>query len=397
MKNIFPSIAKNRIENLEKSVTSLGKRNEIKKTFSDWGSIGVWNASDLLTFLLTSRLTMYIADCVEKGDMDGIKQADRYLLYFINYLLLTNIHPPSKPHRDHEPFHPKKAPFPKTYKDAQNEMRSKIANHFAGIIWSKANLKREFEKTLRHRIPSYKVLSDELREKFLKEATPPFLIKNTGLAKELFIFHKLIFKNIGFVVPTLLYQRIFKGLNKVLLGQKGLVAVTVPDFLIVKGGVAMGIEVGRERAFFRTRKAELVTTFSGAVAIPTTQINVRIGNPIIEPSVDAWYDFGFKCNRCYRSFVLCKAFIESESRDKLPFEEMPANNLTCAEICGEEIMRECPDAVADAHITNFASGRPNKKLVHLRCLYNNEISKVSNIVPLFPAIEGLQALEEGLS
>lgn len=397
MKTVFPPIAKDRIENLEDAVTTLSKHNEIKRTFSDWESIGVWNASDILTFLLTSRLTMYIADRVEAGDTESVKQADKYLLYFINYLLLTNIHPPSEAHKDYEPFHPNQVTFPKTYEEAQNEMRSIIANHFANLIWLDADLKGEFEQILGYGTLSCQALGAELRERFLKEATPPFLIKNTGLAKELFIFHKLIFKNTGFVIPTLLYQRIFKGLTNVLLGKKGLVAVTVPDFLIVKGGRVMGIEVGRERAFFRTRKAELVTTFSGACAIPTTQINVRVGNPIIDHALDKWNDFGFKCNRCYRSFVLCKAFIDGESRDKTPFEEIPANDLTCANICGEGIMKECPDAVADAQIINHKSGRPNKKLVHFRCLYNNEISNVANIVPLFPAIEGLQALEEGLS
>jgi hypothetical protein len=393
MKAIFPQIAKDRIENLEGIVTSSSKHKEIKGIFSDWRTIGVWNVSDFLTFLLTSRLTIYLADQVEEGDTESIKQADKYLLHFINYLLLTNIHPPSEGHKDFEPFHPSEVSFPRTYEEAQSKMRAIIAEHFANKIYSDAGLKREFEQILGHRVLSAQALSDELRESFLKEVTPPLLIKNVGLAKELFIFHKLITKNIGFVVPTLLYQRIFKGLANVFSKQKKIVAVTVPDFIVVRGGRAIGIEVGRERAFFRTRKAELVTTFSGACLIPTTQINVLIGNPLI----DRWNDFGFKCNRCYRSFILCEKFIEGEIGDRHAFDKMESEHLTCAGICGEEVAKACPDAVADGKIKNYASGRLNKKLVHYKCLYNNEVHNVENIVPLFPRIEGIEALEEGLS
>jgi len=393
MKNIFPQIAKDRIEKIEGMVASISKHNEIDRAFSDWATIGVWNVSDFLTFLLTSRLTIYLADRVEEEDIQGVKDADKYLLYFINYLMLTNIHPPSETHKDFEPFHPNGVSFPKTYEEAQSKMRLIIAEHFANKIFADSNLKREFEQILGHGIMSAQVLRDELRERFLKEVTPPLLIKNVGLAKELFTFHKLITKNIGFVIPTLLYQRIFKGLAKVFSEEKKLVAVTVPDFIVIRGGRAMGIEVGRERAFFRTRKAELVTTFSGACAIPTTQINVLIGNPLI----NQWYDFGFKCNRCYRSFILCKKFIEGEIRESPVFDEMEDEALTCVKICGEEVAKECSDAVAVAQIMNYASERLNKKLVHYRCLYGDEVPNVESIVPLFPKIEGMEALEEGLS
>ena len=355
--------------------------------------IGVWNVSDFLTFLLTSRLTIYLADQVEEGDTEAIKQADKYILHFINYLLLTNIHPPSESHKDFVPFHPDGVSFPKTYEAAQSEMRSVIAKHFAKKIYSKTSLKKEFEKILGHAISSAQTLSTELEDIFLPKVTPPLLIKNVGLAKELFIFHKLITRNIGFVVPTLLYQRIFKGLASVFSEQKKIVAVTVPDFLVIRGGRAIGIEVGRESAYFRTRKAELVTKFSGACLIPTTQINVLIGNPLI----DQWNDLGFKCNRCYRSFALCRRFIETEIGDKSHFEEIQKEHFTCEEICGEEIMKECPDAVADTKIRNYASKRLNKKLVHYKCLYDNEIRNVENVVPLFPKIDGMEALEEGLS
>mgnify|MGYP007013838354 CR=1 FL=1 len=274
-------------------------------------------------------------------------------------------------------------------------MRSIIAAHFAEKIFLDSNLKREFEQALGCEITSPNDLRDNLTNKFLRERTPPLLIKNVGLAKELFVFHKLVTKNIGFVIPTLLYQRIFKGLNNIFLVGKKLVAVNVPDFIVIKGGRAIGVEVGRERSFFRTRKAELVTKFSGACGIPTTQINVRVGNPLVE----RWYDFGFKCNRCYRSFILCEKFIEGEIGEGIPFDRVEKQNLTCLDLCGEERARRCLDAVVNARIKNYTTGRLNKKFVHHRCLYNDEVTRVkdADIIPLFPIIEGMEVLEEGLS
>jgi len=393
MKSVFPKISKDRIENLEQVAAKLPKRDEIKKAFSDWKGIGVWNASDFITFLLTSRLTIYLADCVENKDAEGIRQAIKYLLYFINYLLLTNIHPPSKSHGDFEPYHPEKVPFPQTYERAQDTMRTVIAKSFSNTIWSDKNLKEEFEQILDHGILSREALSKQLKEKFLREKTPPLLLKNVGLAKELFVFYKLISKNIGFLLPTLLYQRIFKGLKSIISGQERLVLVRVPDFIIIKGGRTMGIELGRERAFFRTQKGVLVTTFSGACAIPTTQINVVIGNPVI----DKRNDFGFKCNRCFRSFTLCKAFIEGEIGESVEFDSLNMGQLTCERICGEQKAKKCPDAAVMADILNHRTGRTNKKLIHYRCLCENEVSDDMEIIPLFPTLDGIEALEEGLS
>jgi len=401
MKAIFPHSSKGRIEELERLFSKLEKRDEIKRTFCDWASIGVWNVADILEFLLTSRLTMYIAKCIDANDREGIKQAQKYLLYFINYLLLTNIHPPSEAHKDHEPFHSASVNFPRTYKDAQDNMRSVIANHYANIIFNNSILKNKIEQVLGYGISSPEDLSCKLKEICLPEKTPPFLIKNTGLAKELFVWQKLVLNNIGFVVPTLLYQRIFKGLSVFLSKGNKIIMVTAPDFLIIRGGRVMGVEVGRERPFFRTRKAELVTTFSGACAIPTTQVNVRIGNLMIEPLIDKWFDFGFKCNRCYRSFIMCNGFIEREIEGSLQFEKMQPKDLTCVNICGENVMRECPDAVIAAKIKNYKSGRANKKIVHLKCLYEDEKEiprdEIEKIVPLYPIVEGLSTLVEGLS
>lgn len=394
LKMIFPPNTKNKIEHLKKELLKLSKYQEIINTFSDWESIGVWNSSDMITFLLTSRMSIYLADSIERDDVEGARQSIQYLLNFINYLLLTNIHPPSKGHKDFQPFYPAGKPFPRTYSDAQDRMRTSLAEYFAQKIYVNNAYKQEFEEILGITISSPSDLSRHLKNDFFPRITPPFLLKNVGLAKELYIFYKFISENIGFIIPTLLYQRIFKGLSSFTSDQRErFILVKTPDFIVVRGGRVIGIELGRERPFFRTQKAVSIVSFSGACGIPTTQINVSMGNPII----DKWYDFGIKCNRCYRSFTLCDAFIKGESGVSSSFYKLPKNSLKCRSICGTERAKKCMDAAALTGITNYRTGRKNKKLVHLKCLFDDEISEELEPIPLYPDVEGLDVVKEGLS
>ena len=392
LKQVFPPQAREKLEELGDDIRCTSKRQEIINTFADWNTMGVWNVSDLLTFLLTSRMTMYLADSIEKADKEGIEQAVRYLLYFINYLLLTNIHPPSETQKDYIPFYDRNVPHPTTYADAQDGMRSSLAEFFAQKLYSSPEYVKEISEIVGEDIDSTERLKKLLEYKFLPRVTPPFLIKNVGLAKELFLFYKLISENIGYVIPTLLYQRIFKGLSGILAEeQKRPILIRVPDFIVIRGGHVMGIELGRERGYFGTQKAALVTTFSGASGLPTTQVNISIGNRVI----NQMYDFGFKCNRCYRSFTLCKAFIEGEIGIRHSFYSLPERDITCENICGVASAEGCCDSVIRGRIKNYRTGQRNLKIVHFKCLLNDEIDETRMLVPFFPQIEGLEALKEG--
>lgn len=393
LKHIFPPQARDRLEELEKDVRSMNKRREIISTFADWKTLGVWNVSDLLTFLLTSRMTMYLADSIERADKEGMQEAIRYLLYFINFLLLTNIHPPSEAHKDHIPFYGAGVPYPTTYEDAQDEMRSKLAEFFAQRLYSNPEYVEEISQVVGEDIDSVEKLKQLWRDRFLPGVTPPSLVKNIGLAKELFLFYRLLSENIGYVIPTLLYQRIFKGLSDILVEErKRPILIRVPDFILIRGGHIMGIELGRERAYFGTQKAALVTTFSGASGLPTTQVNVSIGNPAINRT----QDFGFKCNRCYRSFILCKAFIEGEIGARDSFYDLPSAKVTCENICSLELANDCSDSVIRGGIKNYRTGQRNLKTVHFKCLLDGEIDETRMLVPFFPKVEGLEVLKEGL-
>lgn len=395
MREIFPFVAKNIVEDIEKRIGSIRSFENISKSFATWKTIGVWNVSDLLTFLLTSRLSMLIAESIERDSKENLKDVIRYLLYFINYLLSTNIHPPSKDHNDYIQFHKNDVSFCKTYKNAQDKMREKLAEYLAKEMWDKhADYVDEIRRETGVSINSEENLKEVIKDKFLPYKTPPFLIKNIGLAKELFLFYKLISEDVGYVIPTLLYQRIFKGIQNLLSGKSDkLILTRVPDFIVIRGGRVRGVELGRERGFFGTQKGPLVSTFSGSCGIPTTQVNVLISNPNL--SNKNKYDLGFKCNRCYHSFRLCEAFIEGEISGNSFYLKNP-ENLNCKRICGEEKPEGCVDAVVVTKIKNFTTKREKTMLVHYKCLFDDERNKELNLYPLFPIVEGLEILKEGL-
>jgi hypothetical protein len=393
LKQIFPPHAKNRLEEMENKVKRINSYEKITNAFANWETIGVWNASDLLTFLLTSRMTMQLAESIERNDKKEMQDSIEYLLHFINYLLLTNIHPPSETHKDHIPFYPKDTTYPRTYEDAQDKMRNNLVKFFAQKIYSNPTYLGEFSQIAGVKLWSSEQLKNLLIEKFLPRVTPPLLIKNVGLAKELFLFYKLISENIGYVIPTLLYQRIFKGLSDILIKkQKRPILIRVPDFIIIKGGHIMGIELGRERGYFGTQKGALITAFSGASGIPTTQVNILVGNPLI----DKWFDFGFKCNRCYRSFTLCDAFIEGETGKRPSFYTLSDDQLKCQDICDSEKIKSCKDSSIYTKIMNFQTRQKNLKCIHYNCLISDEASSNDPIIPFFSKVEGLEVIKEGL-
>jgi len=126
--------------------------------------------------------------------------------------------------------------------------------------------------------------------------------------------------------------------------------------------------------------------------IPTVQVNVLIGNPNIDGK--KWYDFGFKCNRCYRSFRLCDAFIDGEVEKGKSFYDMNVDELRCSKICGNKSIT-CVDSVICTGITNFKTQLKNKKIVHYKCLFKEE-TRNQQLLPLLPRVEGLEILKEGL-
>ena len=287
--------------------------------------------------------------------------------------------------------------FPKSYEDAQNQMRDVMADTFSTMILEKKEYLEEIKLEKDLSSITKEKLRDVIRgnEKngFLKFRTPPFLIKNIGLAKEFFIHYKIASENKGYIIPTLLYQRVFKGLYKALTDEEyKIILSAVPDFLYIKGGRVRGVELGRERSFYGTGKASVISGFAGACGIPTSEVNVHIGNP----SIDRWFDFGMKCNRCYRSFRLCKEFIKRESGDKESFYKMDKKDLICENFCDETKIVKCKDAVLFTQVMNYSTNRLNQKLVHYLCLGDDDVKDNATPVPLLPIIDGFDVIEEGL-
>jgi hypothetical protein len=391
LKNILPPEGRDMVEQLEGMAQQNPSHDALMKTFSDWKDMGVWNVSDLVTFAMTSRLTILIADAIEDGNKQLVGDAIEYLLDFVNFLLLTNIHPPSESHGDLKPYHAVGSSFPRTYDQGQQSMRHELANAMGQSLYT-SPYKEDFGLFVGSS-SSPMDFSNFIEENLLKAGpTPPFLMKNVGLAKELFVFYKLMSEDIGYVIPTLLYQRLFRRLAGFLGGEtKKQVLVRTPDFLVVRGGRVMGVELGRERSYFNTQKAALVTGFAGASGLPTTQINVVLTNP----NISGAFDLGYKCNLCYRAFILPESYIMGESGRAARFETLPSTDLLCDKVCDAH-PGDCEDCAVTADVENYDTGRTNSLLVHLRCL--PEADRLGRAAyPLFPTIEGLEVIREGLS
>jgi hypothetical protein len=345
---------------------------------------------------------MFLAGKIENVEKDNnlekIKDSIRYILNFINYLLSTNIFPPSESHDDDKNFHDKGVSFPRSYKEAQLSMRKELANNLTKKIWKKKDYANDLAVEQNIDLLNKESLKELIegdfnRNGFFKHSTPPFLPKNIGLAKEIFVYYKLISEDIGFLIPTLLYQRIFKNLHSLLENKEYKPILTaVPDFLIVKKGRLRGIELGRENIYHNTGKRVLMSNFSAICGIPTTEFNLFISNP----KMGIFKDFGYKCNRCYRSFRICDKFIEREVDSNPSFYETDIENLNCKNFCKEKEIEKCKDSIVKTGTLKYDTSRLNKKIVHFRCLEEEEKKDNPERFPLFPIIDGLELLNEGL-
>jgi hypothetical protein len=100
MEALFPNHSRGLIQELERGLSKLQNRASIRRTFADWSQMGVWNASDVITLFLSARLIFLLAEAIEEEDRKLFEDACKYLLHFINFLLLTNVYPPNENQRE---------------------------------------------------------------------------------------------------------------------------------------------------------------------------------------------------------------------------------------------------------------------------------------------------------
>lgn len=395
---------------------------EILKELTNINHIGVIHTSDLLTYLFVSRLCIDLGAIIENHSK--VKEFIKTWFSMINYLLITNIFEPNKNldevdmgtekykdtqvvlrkvivkeilsssflnHLDDDEFKDLLNKFP--YRTHLNLFKTNLGittttkNQVINEIITNNNGREEFARHINN-IQLSDTIWESLSNKFMPEKTPRFLLKNVGLASELFtLIYLMRSEKIGSIIPLLLHQRLYSGI----LSQKH-IDIFPPDFLVINKGRALGVELGRG-------KYGILASFPATSGVATVEIN-----PFFKLVRNS---FGFKCNLCSLCYTICDAYIDRFSQGK-NFESINEEDIRCEKICGKEKPLTCPDAtvcftppprtreVKDYEIHQSINGQ--YPIVHYQCLKKHHPSIANQVtckklIPLFPYLESLNKLE----
>jgi len=427
--NNLPLPIKDKIKiRLKRIKESVNSQNYIIDSLFDVYDAGVIHSADLLEYFFSSRLPFLIEQFLGE---DTKKLSDFYNVWFnfINYLLVTNIFAPNNnvdlidlgtgKYKDKQWIIRKvitkeiilklsKIISPNQFFSlklldglpltelkkigykigmTENELK-KRKNEIIKKMYEK--MKEESNKSrviqwLEHESINSIVL-EKLTKNFMKDKTPAFLIKNIGLAEELYVFSALCKEDMGYVIPLLLHQRLFTRIKDALMNKNVKFIdkyICFPtDFLLLKHGRTIAVELGRG-------KPDLISTFAAVSGLPTVYINTVMKNTNFKIE----RDFGYKCNLCMLSYIICDKFIEIFSKGK-EIVEMKPQDLTCIKLCGQTKAKICEDSVIRTKIQN------KNYEVHYQCFLEHYPDKakhieIKNLFPLFPEVKGLKEIKLG--
>lgn len=392
---------------------------------------GVTYGSDLLTYIFTSRLGISLEEKLKNNEK--LDSVNKFWLGFVNYLLITNVFSPNEgidqkdlgtgryagvqskirkevtreillqklENRDPakimeyiiENGRMKRGNAVSLYKSRLKEIGRNLGLGEKELDVNKDPLKEKITSADKEKISEWirDLAKDSevwkgLAKKFVPLKTPGFLLKNVGLARELFVFLKLVYEDLGYVIPLLLDQRLYSRLDKAYTNwetPKDRYVLYPPDFLLARQGKIFGLELGRG-------KPEQISTFASVSGIPTGYISPHFGNS----KLDTMRDFGIKCNLCFLCFTLCKKYISMFPNQLNDFKQK-----TCSDLCGSKKARDCPDSVVKTEVP-LEEGETKETIVHYQCLkenYPERAEKINDdeIFPLYPKISGLEKLKLG--
>jgi hypothetical protein len=413
--------------------TKLTLKNASLNELFDIQDAGVRHTSDLITYLCVSRLAynLDISYNPEKHQEELADIKEMYSLWFdiINYLLITNIFSPND---NIDKIDIGTGKYDDIHKDTRSSILKEILNRsdlfldsselfdliiknghilkpelmiLANDLNLSTSLKRDqliitindYLKTYRGSAVKNWIKNslndtnwDALILQFMNDRTPSFLLKNVGLAREIFVFAYLTYTDIGYVIPLLLHQKLFSNYKDKLLPEqihmRAFNVLDPPDFMIIKKGRIFGVELGRG-------KPGLISSFAAVSGLPTVYVT-----PILKGNKKMGSrDFGFKCNICHLSYTICEKYVELFTSGQI--NDNYINDKPCVELCGEYKCKLCHDAVVRRRFQNEAKNIDT--VVHYNCLLkihpdDAEAISLNEIFPLFPSIEGLNEIRLGL-
>lgn len=297
---------------------------------------------DLLEYIITGR-GYWLAEQGRKQYRDFL----RIILYIVNLILIQE------------------SVFSYRTPERQKVLKKLRKQDIAGFFNSEEELKRyrEFEafegmvSVTGPTRPLYKVMDS---------ITP----KPVGTAIELIVYLYLLNRRIGYVVPLLLNQRLFKGLK----------SIAPPDYLVLlRGGNSVGIEVGGGMGQFSLQqgKIEQANRFIGETGIPV----VTAGVPHI-----------YRCETCQSWITFCDEVIERTAKGECN-EEV----LSCKD-CSKYYEGRCLSIIYYGQIKKRGERRRHHYYHYIKNKYVQNTSlatdeaKGNKLIQYFPAVKGLEYL-----
>lgn len=205
----------------------------------------------------------------------------------------------------------------------------------------------------------------------LYKAMDSVLPRTPGLVYELLVYVHLLVRRLGYSVPLLILQRLFRGHD----------SLAPPDYLLLRpDGNIFGIEVGSGMGQFSLTagKIEQVNRFSQDTSIPVLTVTV--------PDV-------YRCAACEGWITFCDTVIERTAEGEASLEKMSA--------------LECPryGETPCEHTIYYGGIEPHGKRLryHYRCAIGysyvrsalrTEDHRRQRLLHYFPHVKGLERLAE---
>lgn len=366
--------------------------------------IGVDDAADMITYVLTSRLShSFVNNDDNVSLVDGVK----YYFKVINFLLKSNILYPNTG-IDQETVNQV------FYQEEHKKHRSYLSQHmllnYYCIVTKPEEIKSTLDKILNRQLDKISVLkvrgnedfanstADDIKQKFITylsnansiddklvdffcgKYSPAYVLKNLGLATELFTYIALIRENIGFVIPLLLHQKLFHSFKNI--GDRdsyGDSWVAPTDFLVLSKGRAFAIELGRG-------KPEMISHLASVSGIATGFIDVQLNTE---------NKLGYKCPICSNAFTICKEY----QRLFLDFDIeviMPTDCPSCeySESCDDKIL-ECSKHKDNIQTQTIRFHCHEKCWKGLSPREKGNLQVLRKNIPSYPIVIGLDKIKKG--
>jgi len=297
---------------------------------------------DILLYILTGR-----GFWVAVEDVEGFRQFVRILLYTANLLLIQETLLSARPAE-------------------RRRFLARLRSAKIGRFFASEKERREYEELMAFR---GRITVREPRS--LYKVMDSVLPRTPGMVLELIVYVQLLVKRLGYSVPLLVLQRLFRGQE----------TLAPPDYLLLRPeGNVFGIEVGNGIGQFSLTqgKVDQINRFTQDTSIP-----------VITATVPHLY----RCAACDGWITFCDSVIERTAVGDIPSESMSALD------CPQHGPNPCENAVyygrlaANGKRLRYHYSHLTRNRYVQQVLRNEEVRR-RKLLHYFPYVNGLERLSE---